>query len=215
MTTISDAGANPAGPRRRTLRVLASVGIVAAVVALGACDRSQRPQFRNTDITGAEFARGFELTGHDGKPRTLADFRGKLVLVFFGYTQCPDVCPTTMLEVTEALKKLGPAADQVQVLFVTVDPERDSREVLAQYVPAFDSRFLGLYGDAEATQKVAKEFKVFFQKVPGSTPGTYTVDHTAGSYVFDRQGRIRLFIKHGQGPDGLAQDLKTLLDAGG
>ena len=195
-------------PRRRLLTGLA--GSV-AVLALGAC-RQGSPGFVNTDVTGAEFGRGFDLTDHHGQPRTLADFRGKAVVVFFGFTQCPDVCPTTLSEMAQAMVALGARADQVQVLFITLDPERDTRELLAQYVPAFDQRFLGLFGDAQATTRVAREFKVFFQKVPGSTPGSYTLDHTAGSYVFDPEGRLRLFIKHGQGPAALVGDLGRLLD---
>lgn len=168
-------------------------------------------KFKNTDVTGLDYARDFALTDHNGKPRTLADFKGKAVVVFFGYTQCPDVCPTTMAEMAAVMQELGPLAERVQVLFVTVDPERDTQELLAKYVPAFDSRFLGLYGDLAATEKVAKEFKVFFQKVPGKEPGSYTMDHTAGSYVFDPQGRIRLFIRHGQGAEPIVHDLKLLL----
>jgi len=133
------------------------------------------------------------------------------VVMFFGYTQCPDVCPTTMAEMANVMKELGPQADKVQVLFVTVDPARDTPQILAQYVPAFDKRFLGLYGDEAATAKVAKEFKVFYQKVPGKTAGSYTMDHTAGSYVFDPQGRIRLFVRHGQGAEPIVHDLKLLL----
>jgi protein SCO1/2 len=184
-------------------------GLIALSIA--GCDRG-KPSFRNTDVTGAEFGRAFALTDHAGKPRTLEDFRGKLVVMFFGYTQCPDVCPTTLTEMAAAMQLLGAKADGVQVLFVTLDPERDTAELLSAYVPAFDRRFLGLYGDAEATAKVAREFKVFYQKVPGSKPGTYTMDHTAGSYVFDRQGRLRLFVKHGQGADALAEDLRRLLE---
>ena len=198
----------------RAVRTLAAwLAAPCLAVALAACDPG-KPSFNNTDITGADFARGFELTGHDGKPRTLADFRGKIVTVFFGYTQCPDVCPTTLTEMAEVMRLLGDRADRVQVLFVTVDPERDTPALLAQYVPAFDSRFLGLYGDARATEKVAKEFKVFYQKVPGSRPDAYTVDHSAGSFVYDARGRIRLFVKHGQGAEKLAQDLRRLLDEG-
>jgi len=178
-------------------------------LALAACESG--PAFRNTDVTGADFAGDFALTGHDGKPRTLADFRGKVVVVFFGYTQCPDVCPSTMTELAEVMQQLGPDADRVQVLFVTVDPERDTQELLSHYVPAFDKRFLGLYGDAEATARTAKAFKVFYQKVPGKTPGSYTVDHTAGSYVYDPQGKLRLFIKHGTGPEPIVHDLRMLL----
>ncbi|MFC5472899.1 SCO family protein [Paraherbaspirillum soli] len=167
--------------------------------------------FINTDVTGLGYARDFALTDHNGKPRTLADFKGKAVVVFFGFTQCPDVCPTTMVEMANVMKELGPLASKVQMLFITVDPERDTPELLAKYVPAFNPSFVGLYGDQAATAKVAKEFRVFYQKVPGKTPGSYTMDHTAGSYVFDPQGHIRLFIRHGQGPDPIAHDLKLLL----
>ena len=151
------------------------------------------------------------MTDHTGKPRTLADFKGKAVIVFFGYTQCPDVCPTTMMQLAGLMKDLGPLADRVQVLFITVDPARDTQALLAQYVPAFDPRFIGLYGDAAATDKVAKEFKVFYQKVPGKTAGSYTMDHTAGSYVFDPQGHIRLFVRDQQDTAPLLHDLKLLL----
>lgn len=167
--------------------------------------------FNNTDVTGLGYARDFALTDHTGKPRTLADYKGKVVVVFFGYTQCPDVCPTTMVEMANVLKDMGSLASKVQVLFVTVDPERDTQELLSKYVPAFDPSFVGLYGDAAATEKVAKEFRVFYQKVPGKTPGSYSMDHTAGSYVFDPDGHIRLFIRHGQGPEPIAHDLKLLL----
>jgi protein SCO1/2 len=222
--TNTEAGGIPAGPAAAAMMSLknrlspsrllvACVVMLMLAVALAGCD-SGRPAFNNTDITGADFARGFELTGHDGKPRSLADFKGKVVTVFFGYTQCPDVCPTTLAEMAEVMKLLGDKADKVQVLFVTVDPERDTPALLAQYVPAFDHRFLGLYGDAEATAKVAKEFKVFYQKVPGSRPDIYTMDHSAGSYVFDTRGRVRLFVKHGQGAEKLAQDLRRLIDEG-
>lgn len=190
----------------------------AAMLLLAGCDRlglggNSKPDaaFINTDVTGLGYAKDFALTDHTGKARTLADFKGKAVLVFFGYTQCPDVCPTTMVEMANVMKELGPLADKVQVLFVTIDPERDTQALLAQYVPAFDSRFLGLYGDAAATEKVAREFKVFYQKVPGKTQGSYTMDHTAGSYVFDPEGHIRLFVRHGQGTEPLVHDLKLLL----
>lgn len=161
-------------------------------------------------MTGADYAKGFSLTDHNGKPRTLADFSGKAVVVFFGYTRCPDVCPTTMVEMKEVMRKLGPDADKVQVLFVTLDPERDTQQVLAQYVPAFDPRFLGLYADSATTLKTAKDFKVFFEKRSGSSPGSYTIDHTAASYVFDPQGRLRLYVKHDQ-IDSLPDDIRTLL----
>ncbi len=182
-------------------------------LTLAACDKPAAPPvFNNVDITGAQFARDFALTDHTGKPRTLADFKGKVVYLFFGFTQCPDVCPTTMVEMASVLKALGPQADKVQVLFVTVDPERDTRELLAQYVPAFHPSFIGLFGDAAATAKVAKEFKVFYAKSSGATPESYSMDHTAGSYVFDQQGKVRLFISHGKGAAPIAQDIKLLLN---
>ena len=204
-----------AGLARRQFgrRSLAALLVVASSPGwLAGCDSKQKPSFRNTDITGAEFARDFALNGHDGKPRSLADFKGKVVVMFFGYTQCPDVCPTTMAEMAEVMRQLGADADRVQVLFVTVDPERDTPQLLSQYVPAFDKRFLGLYGDAEATARVAKEFKIFYKKVPGNSATSYTVDHSAGSYVFDKQGKVRLFVRHGQGAEVLTKDLKALLD---
>jgi protein SCO1/2 len=183
-------------------------------VGLAGCDKlsSRPPSFQNTDLTGLQYASGFSLTDHHGKPRTLADFKGKVVVVFFGYTQCPDVCPTTMAEMASVMKELGPQADQVQVLFITVDPERDTQALLAQYVPQFDKRFLGLYGDAAATAAVAKEFKVYYAKVPGKAPGSYSMDHTAGSYVFDKDGKVRLFLRHGQGAGPIVHDLKQLLN---
>jgi protein SCO1/2 len=183
-----------------------------AATLLAGCGPS-KPVFRNSDITGAEFGKVFSLTDHTGKPRTLADFQGKVVVMFFGYTRCPDVCPTTMAELKQVLARLGEDAKRVQVLFVTLDPERDTQALLAQYVPSFDPTFLGLFGDADATAKVAREFKVFYQKVAGSRPDNYTLDHTAASYVFDIQGRLRLLVKHGSGGDGLVEDLKTLLSA--
>lgn len=202
------------------LRLL-SFALIASALSLAGCDRqggggqavapSGKTAFKNTDVTGLDYAKDFALPDFNGKMRTLADFKGKAVVVFFGYTQCPDVCPTTMSEMANVMQQLGPLADKVQVLFISVDPERDTPELLAKYVPAFDPRFLGLVGDKAATEKVAKEFRVFYQKVPGKEPGSYTMDHTAGSYVFDPQGRLRLFIRHGQGAEPVAHDLKLLL----
>jgi len=183
-------------------------------VSLAGCDKLQSkaaPSFQNTDITGIDYAKNFALVDHTGKPRTLADFKGKVVVMFFGYTQCPDVCPTTMAEMAGVMQKLGAQADQVQVLFVTLDPERDTQPLLAAYVPAFDKRFIGLRGSPEQTAKVAKDFKVFYAKVPGATPGSYTIDHTAGSYVFDREGRPRLFVRHAGGADPIVHDIRQLL----
>jgi len=196
--------------------------LVALLLALTACGEKQGAAgamaspsadsaFKNTDVTGLAYGKDFALTDHNGKSRTLADFKGKAVLIFFGYTQCPDVCPTTMADMATVMKDLGPLADRVQVLFVTIDPERDTQMLLSKYVPAFDPRFLGLFGDKAATDKVAAEFKVFYQKVPGKMPGSYTMDHTAGTYIFDPQGRIRLFVRHGQGTESIVHDLKILL----
>lgn len=192
--------------RRAAAFVLALIVLAAAMGCA-----PEGPKFKSSDITGSSFGRDFALTDHTGKPRTLADFRGKAVVVFFGYTQCPDVCPTTLSTLAETMKQLGPDADRVQVVFITVDPERDTQALLAHYVPAFDPRFVGLSGDPAATERVAKEFKIIYQKQPGATPSSYTVDHSAGVYVFDPQGRLRLYMSHGQGPDVFAHDLKALL----
>ena len=181
------------------------------MLAVAACQPAG-PKFRSTDITGADYGRDFALTDHNGRPRTLADFRGKVVVLNFGYTQCPDICPTTLADLAVALRSLGADAGRVQVLFVTVDPERDTREVLSQYVTAFDPRFLGLYGDREATLRAAKEFKVFYEKVPSGS--SYTVNHSAMTYVLDAQGRLRLFVRHDRIAADLADDLKALLRQG-
>lgn len=181
--------------------------IIICSLALAACDSG--PKFKSTDISGVDYGRSLELTDHNGRTRRLEDFRGKAVVVFFGFTQCPDVCPTTLAEVSGAVKKLGPDAARVQVLFVTVDPERDTREVLAKYVTAFDPSFLGLYGDAAATQRTAKEFKVYYEK--RKQGDSYTVDHSAQTYVIDPQGRLRLFVRHDRIGADLPEDLRTLL----
>jgi protein SCO1/2 len=184
--------------------------IVALALTLAGCGRGG-PQFQTSDVTGSAMGRDFALTDHNGKARTLADFRGKAVVIFFGYILCPDVCPTTLATLAEALRRLGPDAAKVQVLFVTIDPERDTAELLSHYVTAFDPSFLGLSGDAEATARTAKEFKVLYQKQPGRTPDTYTMDHSAGTFVFDPQGRLRLYAGHGQNADVFAHDLALLL----
>jgi protein SCO1/2 len=185
--------------------------ITTLLLILTAC--SPKPEFKNIDITGGTaFGKDFSLVDPGGKVRTLADFKGKVVVVFFGYTQCPDVCPTTLTEMQQVMTILGPQSDKVQVLFVTVDPQRDTAAILKQYVPAFDPRFLGLRpADDAALEKVAKDFKIYYKKVPGVSSGSYTMDHTAGSYAFDPDGRLRLYIKHAQGPETLAHDLKELL----
>ena len=168
-------------------------------------------QFDGVDITGADYAHDFHLTDTDGTARSLADYRGKVVVLFFGYTQCPDVCPTTMSELKSVRQMLGADASRLQVLFVTLDPERDTPSVLAQYVPAFDPSFVGLIGDAPATEATAKAFKIFYQKVPGPTPTSYTLDHTAGMYVFDGEGRIRLFLRQAQPAASITHDVRLLM----
>ncbi|MBK6632588.1 MAG: SCO family protein [Betaproteobacteria bacterium] len=188
---------------------MARLLLLTLALLLAGCDN--QPQFGNTDISAAGYANDFALTDHTGKPRTMVDFRGKAVVIFFGYTQCPDVCPTTMTGMAEAMKLLGADADKVQVLFVTVDPERDTPQLLAQYVPVFNPNFLGLYADAQTIARTAQDFRIFYKKQPGSTPSTYTVDHTAGSYVYDPKGRLRLYIKHGEKPEVIAKDLKLLV----
>ncbi|MBS0326507.1 MAG: SCO family protein [Proteobacteria bacterium] len=183
-----------------------------ATVIVAGCAK-EGPKFDASDITGASFGGDFALQDPQGRTRTLEDFRGKVVVMFFGYTNCPDVCPATLASLAQAMKELGSRADRVQVLFVTVDPARDTPALLAKYVPAFDPRFVGLRGDDAATAKVAKEFRVLYNKVPGATPGSYTVDHSAGSYVFDPKGRLRLYVANGQGPDVFAHDIGLLLGA--
>lgn len=170
-----------------------------------------KASFRSIDITGAEYARKLDLPDAEGKPRSLGEFKGKVVVVFFGYTQCPDVCPTTMAELSQVRQALGSDGARLQGVFVTVDPERDTGTVLKAYVDTFNAGFIGLRGSSEQTQQAAREFKVFFAKVPGRTESTYTIDHTAGAYVFDPQGRIRLFSRHGAGPKALEEDIRALL----
>lgn len=164
-----------------------------------------------TDITGADFAQSISLIDHNGKPTTLMDFRGKAILLFFGYTHCPDVCPTTMLNLKQAMKLLGKRSDEVQVLFVTLDPERDSQDVLAKFVPSFDSRFIGLRGSVAEINATAKLFKIFTSKVQSEGGGDYTIDHSAGLYVFDKEGKIRLYVDYAEKPADIARDLLSLL----
>lgn len=171
------------------------------------CERG--PRFRSTDITGAPYGHALELTDHAGKPRRLEDWRGKAVVLFFGFAHCPDICPTTLADIAGAVKQLGADAERVQVLMVTVDPERDTAEILARYVTAFDPRFVGLRGDVAATRKAAAEFKIFFEK--RKTGESYTVDHSAQSYVVDPQARLRLLVRHDRIAQDLAPDLRTIL----
>jgi len=192
----------------RLIRALA-LGCIALVLA--ACQKAEAPAFKSIDITGAEYARELDLSDADGQRRHLTDFKGKVVVVFFGFTLCPDVCPTTMVELAQVKQALGADGERVQGIFVTVDPERDTAAVLKAYVSNFSPDFVALRGSAEETRVAAKQFKVFYAKVPGKTPESYTMDHTAGSYIFDTQGRIRLFTRYGSGAEALTHDLKLLL----
>ena len=177
---------------------------------LAACQKSAPPaHFHATDVTGQYAQADFHLNDHNGKPRTLADFRGKVVVMFFGYTHCPDVCPTTLAKFAQTLRLLGKDADRVQVLFVTVDPERDTQELLAKFVPAFDPSFLGMYGDAQATASVAKSFKVDYQKVPARHG--YYMDHSTFTYLIDPQGKLRLMAGDRESSEWLAEDIRQLL----
>jgi protein SCO1/2 len=201
-------------PLNRRLLVLSA--LASATLGLAACDKlglggSSKPGFKGIDLTGADYAREFQLTDQHGQTRTLGDFRGKVLVIFFGYTQCPDVCPTTLAELAAVKKALGPDGEQVQGIFVTIDPERDTPDLLKAYLANFDPGFVALRGTAEQTKAVAKEFKVFYNKVPGKTEGSYTMDHTAASYLFDRQGRVRVFSRYGSGAQALTDDLKLLL----
>jgi protein SCO1/2 len=191
----------------RTLFVALACVLAATLCACG----QERAKFTGTDVSGASFGRDFDLIDQNGTRRTLADFRGKVVVLFFGYTHCPDVCPTTMAQLAQATHELGDDAKRVQVLFVTVDPQRDTQELLARYVPAFDPSFLGLRGDAQATDRVTRDFKILVQKNPGSSPDNYTVDHSAGTYIFDPQGRLRVYVSYGQGPEVFVHDIRALL----
>ena len=170
-----------------------------------------KPAFRGADITGASYARSLSLSDVDGKPRTLADFKGKVIVVFFGYTQCPDVCPTTMAELAQVRKSLGADADKLQGIFVTIDPERDTPAILKSYIGSFDPSFIALRGTVAETEAAAKEFKVYFAKVPGQTEGSYTMDHTAGAFVLDERGNPRLFERYGGGTEALTADVKSLM----
>lgn len=193
---------------RRTLIALAAAG------GLAACTDT-KPSFTAVDITGADYAKDFHLTDHNGQQRSLQDFRGKVVVVFFGFAQCPDVCPTSMAELAQVKQSLGADGDKLQGLFVTVDPERDTPEVLKAYMANFDPSFLALRASPEGLAALAKDFKVYYKKVDGKTPTSYTMDHSAGSYVYDPQGRLRLYVRYGSGADALLADVRQLLKQAG
>jgi protein SCO1 len=194
---------------RRLILSAALLPLLAACSRDG--DKPAKAAFKAVDITGADYAKELDLPDADGRRRKLADFKGKVTVVFFGYTQCPDVCPTTLVELAQVRKALGAAGDRVQGVFVTVDPERDTPEVLKAYVGNFGADFVALRGTPDETKALAKSFKVFYAKVPGKTDTSYTMDHTAGSYVFDGQGRVRLFTRYGSGAEALKHDLELLL----
>ena len=192
---------------------VAALGAIASVLLMLAACEPAVPPFHALDITGTEgFGTDFRLKDHNGTARTMADFRGKVVAVFFGFTNCPDVCPTTLSDMKRVMEKMGNKSDRVQVLFVTLDPKRDTPELLAKYVPSFNPSFLGLSGDDAATAKVARDFKIIYRTQPGKTPESYTLDHSAGTLVFDPQGKLRLFIDYGRlTPEQIAADFKQLL----
>jgi protein SCO1/2 len=198
-------------------RSLAATGLAFALLgSLAACDQlglggASKLAFKGVDLTGAEYARSLNLPDQDGRSRSLADFKGKVVVVFFGYTQCPDVCPTTMAELAEVKRSLGAEGERVQGVFVSVDPERDTPALLKAYMASFDPSFVALRGSEEQTKAAAKEFKVYYAKVPGKTPESYTLDHTAASFIFDPEGRVRVFSRYGSGAQALADDIKLLL----
>jgi len=189
-------------------------GLLAALLLVGAAEvnahRVPKNDFQNVDISTAKCCRDFSLTDHTGKRRSVADFRDKVVVLVFGFTKCPDICPTAMADMAKLVRKLGPQGSQVQVLFLTLDPDRDTPEVLAKYLASFDRRFLGLRGTPIEIAQTARDFRVFFKKEPGTAPESYVVDHTTGSYVFDRKGKPRLFVSHGK-PDRMVTDIRTLI----
>ncbi|MFZ5567770.1 MAG: SCO family protein [Pseudomonadota bacterium] len=197
---------------RRLLRSTLLALLAGGALLLGACSEGGKASFNAIDVTGADYAKDFALTDHNGQARTLKDFQGKIVVMFFGYTQCPDVCPTSMTELAAVKKLLGPDGDKVQGLFVTVDPERDTPEIMRAYMANFDPSFLALYAASpDQLAAVAKDYKVYYKKVEGKTPTSYTMDHSAGMYVYDTQGRLRLYSRYGSGAGALADDIRLLL----
>jgi len=195
--------------RRRALLALA------LAAPLAGCERlfSSKSTFNGIDVTGSGMGGELQLADHDGRQRSLAEFRGKAVVVVFGFTHCPDVCPTALSDLASAVKALGADGGRVQVLFVTVDPKRDRPELMRQFVPAFHPSFLGLTGDEAALAKVRKDFNVYAAIREGSSPDNYSVDHSGQMFGFDPQGRIRLVWAPGTAPKLLADDLRVLLNS--
>lgn len=197
--------------KRNVLELMAACATIAGVsLVIPACSK-KGPNFTAIDLTGADYAKDFALTDHNGKSRSLKDFAGKIVVLFFGYVQCPEVCPTSMAEMAEAKRMLGKDGERVQGLFVTVDPERDTATVLKAYMANFDPTFLALYSTPEKLKVIAKDYKIYYKKVAGPTPTSYSVDHSAGCYVYDTQGKLRLYTRYGGGAPALAADIKLLL----
>jgi protein SCO1/2 len=198
--------------KRNALKFIAASAVLAGSAGLLTACSDDKPKFTAIDLTGADYAKDFQLTDHNGQPRSLKDFQGKIVVMFFGYTQCPDVCPTSMTELVEVKKLLGADGDKLQGLFVSVDPARDTPEMLKAYMANFDPSFIALYADTpEKLAAVAKDYKVYYKKVEGKTPTSYTMDHSAGSYIYDTQGRLRLYTRYGSGAPAMAADIKLLL----
>jgi protein SCO1/2 len=197
--------------KRTTLKLIAAYALSISATALLIACSGDKPQFSAIDVTGATYAKDFALIDHNGQPRSIKDFAGKVVVLFFGYTQCPDVCPTTMTELVEVKKLLGADGDKLQGLFVTVDPARDTPEVLKNYMANFDPTFLALYAAPEVLSVIAKDYKVYYKKAEGKTATSYTMDHSAGSYIYDTQGKLRLYTRYGSGAQALAADIKLLL----
>ena len=197
--------------QRRRLVASLVLGFAACSLAFVTGCSPDKPKFNAIDVTGANYAKSFALKDHTGQERKLTDFKGKVVVVFFGYTQCPDVCPTTMTELVEVKRLLGANGDKLKAVFITVDPARDTAELLNAYVTNFDPSFVALIPTPEQLVEVAKEFKIYYKKVDGKTPTSYTMEHSAGSYIFDGQGQVRLFSRYGSGAQALAQDIAVLL----
>ena len=182
-----------------------------AASLLVACSPEEKTEFKSIDLTGADYATGFVLADQNGQQRSMKDFAGKLVIVFFGFTQCPDVCPTAMAELAQIKKTMGADSDKLQVIFITVDPERDTPELLKAYMGNFDPTFIALRPTMEQLPQVAKDFKIYYKKVEGKTPGSYSMDHSAGSYIYDPKGNIRLYSRYGNDAQGLTSDFRLLL----
>ena len=197
--------------KRNALKTIAFSALSISATGLFSACSEKKAEFKGVDVTGADYAKDIPLTDQNGQARHLKDFAGKVVVVFFGFTQCPDVCPTSMAELAQVKQMLGKDGDRLQGIFVTVDPERDTPQVLKAYMANFDPTLLALSGTPEQLAAVAKDFKIYYKRVEGKTPTSYTMDHSAGSYVYDTKGRLRAYSRYGSGVQVLAADIKTLL----